>query len=58
MVKWKFLIIGAVVSFVGLMIEAVNVASILSSSGSSDALAITGLVIAAIGILAGREAFA
>lgn len=58
MVKWKFLIIGAVVSFVGLMIEAVNVASILNSSGSSDALAITGLVIAAIGILAGREAFA
>lgn len=58
MVKWKFLIIGAVVSLVGLMIEVVNVASILSSSGSSDALAITGLVIAAIGILAGREAFA
>ncbi|AUT20081.1 hypothetical protein SH83_15370 (plasmid) [Lactiplantibacillus plantarum] len=58
MVKWKFLIIGAVVSFVGLMIEAVNVASILSSSGSSDALAITGLVVAVIGILAGREAFA
>ncbi|MFW4406842.1 hypothetical protein ACN677_15395 [Lactiplantibacillus paraplantarum] len=58
MVKWKFLIIGAVVSFVGLMIEAVNVASILSSSGSADALAITGLVVAVIGILAGREAFA
>ncbi|MCG0836046.1 hypothetical protein IMAU10217_03151 [Lactiplantibacillus plantarum] len=58
MVKWKFLIIGAVVSLVGLMIEAVNVASILSSSGSSNVLAITGLVIAAIGILAGREAFA
>lgn len=58
MVKWKLLIIGAVVSLVGLMIEAVNVASILSSSGSSNVLAITGLVIAAIGILAGREAFA
>ncbi|KRL03443.1 MULTISPECIES: hypothetical protein [Liquorilactobacillus] len=58
MVKWKFLIIGAVVSLVGLMIEVVNVASILSSSGSSNVLAITGLVIAAIGILAGREAFA
>lgn len=58
MVKWKFLVIGAVVSLVGLTIEVVNVASILSSSGSSDVLAITGLVIAAIGILAGREAFA
>ena len=58
MVKWKFLVIGAVVSLVGLMIEVVNVASILSSSGSSNVLAITGLVIAAIGILAGREAFA
>lgn len=58
MVKWKFLIIGAVVSLAGLMIEVVNVASILSSSGSSNVLAITGLVIAAIGILAGREAFA
>lgn len=58
MVKWKFLIIGAVVSLAGLMIEVVNVASILSSSGSSNVLAITGLVVAAIGILAGREAFA
>lgn len=58
MVKWKFLVIGAVVSLVGLMIEVANVASILSSAGSSDVLAITGLVIAAIGILAGREAFA
>lgn len=58
MVKWKFLVIGAVVSLAGLMIEVVNVASILSSSGSSDVLAITGLVIAAIGMLAGREAFA
>ncbi|MEJ1304012.1 hypothetical protein QY896_18050 [Lactiplantibacillus plantarum] len=58
MVKWKFLIIGAVVSLIGLMIEVVNVASILSSSGSSNVLAITGLVVAAIGILAGREAFA
>ncbi|CAM3259129.1 MULTISPECIES: hypothetical protein [Lactiplantibacillus] len=58
MVKWKFLVIGAVVSLAGLMMEVVNVASILSSSGSSDVLAITGLVIAAIGILAGREAFA
>lgn len=50
MKNWKLIIAGIVIILIGLGMEVINIANMFISQGGSQALGLTGLVFAVVGV--------